>query len=418
MSASRTESPERHGLIKNDIEATPESSAPPAVATSPNKPSLARHRPGYARVPSVSVIDEQSLPKGMSDSADEEDTTQPSRADGLGIAYGPSNPQRARRVSLQQVRRTPTEQRRTSSPLASPPSNGSFSGATQYDASPLLDFDADTAYYSKHAAAKQSAASLHSIQPSVYAKSDAGLLSVRSRYDAFHEEHQCRGQQQVKQRFGNWLSITVLVLAVFSTLMSLAFLILAVRGPRYGRAIYSRGALTASTAAFLTSFFAKLIELTFVTVVVAFIGQALARRAFKQEDVRGVTLAELSMRAWIMQPGTVITNWQSVRYAGITLLGMISLIAAICAVLYTSAATALVQPQLKFPAWSPVLMHGLVKTEFANPTYVEQNCKSPITSLYDSVNYLATCVDLQYASRGMFICRTCSAFADHTVLFD
>ena len=40
-----------------------------------------------------------------------------------------------------------------------------------------------------------------------------------------------------------------------------------------------------------------MIELSFVTVVVAFVGQALARRAFKEEVARGVTLAEMSMRS-------------------------------------------------------------------------------------------------------------------------
>jgi hypothetical protein len=77
------------------------------------------------------------------------------------------------------------------------------------------------------------------------------------------------------------------------------------------------------------------------------------------------------MRMWVAQPGVLVTQWQSVRYAGITVLGAISIIAAISAMLYVPAATALVQPQLKWPGWSPWLMQGVVKTEFANPTYIE-----------------------------------------------
>lgn len=43
-----------------------------------------------------------------------------------------------------------------------------------------------------------------------------------------------------------------------------------------------------------------MIELSFITCVVAFIGQLLARRAFQKEPNPGVTLAEISMRSWIV----------------------------------------------------------------------------------------------------------------------
>ena len=43
----------------------------------------------------------------------------------------------------------------------------------------------------------------------------------------------------------------------------------------------------------------------------------------------------------------MFVHWQSVRYAGLSRLGVIAVIATIIALLYTSAATALVQPQLK-----------------------------------------------------------------------
>jgi hypothetical protein len=48
---------------------------------------------------------------------------------------------------------------------------------------------------------------------------------------------------------------------------------------------------------------AKLIELSFVTAFVAFLGQVLSRRAFMKDHGRGVTLSELSMWRWVVQPG-------------------------------------------------------------------------------------------------------------------
>jgi hypothetical protein len=51
---------------------------------------------------------------------------------------------------------------------------------------------------------------------------------------------------------------------------------------------------------------AKLIELSFVTSFVAFLGQVLSRRAFMKEQGRGVTLSELSMWRWVVQPGTLV----------------------------------------------------------------------------------------------------------------
>lgn len=47
------------------------------------------------------------------------------------------------------------------------------------------------------------------------------------------------------------------------------------------------------------------------------------------------------MRSWVMQPGTMITHCESVKYAGTTFLGAIALIAALMAMLYTTASDAL-----------------------------------------------------------------------------
>jgi hypothetical protein len=47
------------------------------------------------------------------------------------------------------------------------------------------------------------------------------------------------------------------------------------------------------------------------------------------------------MRQWIMQPGSLLTHYESVRVAGVTVLGFIALLITILALLYTTAASAL-----------------------------------------------------------------------------
>jgi hypothetical protein len=137
------------------------------------------------------------------------------------------------------------------------------------------------------------------------------------------------------------VSITIVIICLFSTIFSGIFLGLALKGPRYGRRITTHGGLTPGEAMVLTSVMAKLIELSFVTSFVAFLGQVLSRRAFMKEQGRGVTLSELSMWRWVVQPGTLITHWETAKYAGVTVLGLLSLLSAVLATLYAPAATAL-----------------------------------------------------------------------------
>ena len=142
----------------------------------------------------------------------------------------------------------------------------------------------------------------------------------------------------------HWLYIVLISLSIYSTIFSGIYLILALLGPRYGRAIRTGGHLDSSGASLLTQIIAKSIEMSFVTVMVAFVGQILSRKAFKAKATGqplGITLAEMNMRVWIMQPGLMVTRWESVRYAVVSLLGIAALLSAIIAMLYTSAADAL-----------------------------------------------------------------------------
>lgn len=314
----------------------------PATTASPSTPfaPAARHRPGYTNVPSVSFNDNPQSRDIADTLANDEITPAPEYSQGAGRNHGlgiisegssknsepalpPATPQKEPSGN---VRRTPEESYTPySQPSTGGISTGGMTGSTKFDES------FDISYKPKH---KDSRISLQSGAPSTYAQSDAGLLSIRSAYNNDFEPHQhCQSKKSYKHgRLTNWISVTILILAVFSTVFSAIYLIMAISQPRYGRAIRQQGGkLTPSSAAFLTSFFAKLVELSFVTIIVAFIGQALARRAFKLEHARGVTLAELSMRAWVVQPGTMLTQWASVRYAGVTFLGVVSFLAALLA---------------------------------------------------------------------------------------
>ena len=141
---------------------------------------------------------------------------------------------------------------------------------------------------------------------------------------------------------GRWSAvyITLIALTIYSTVLSCIWFVVALYKPRYGRHITTNGKISSATASVLCTAIAKTIELSFVTIFVALIGQILSRRAFHGES-KGFTIAEISMRTWVMQPGTMITHWQPVRNAIFSRLGAISLAAALMAMLYTTASDAL-----------------------------------------------------------------------------
>jgi hypothetical protein len=157
--------------------------------------------------------------------------------------------------------------------------------------------------------------------------------------DDFHPD-KCPTARDFTQGRLNWLALSLLLLSIFSTVFSCVYLIIGLRAPRWGKSIRTDGPLSPSGANILTQLFAKLIEMSFVAVFVAFLGQVISRRAISRHS-RGMTLAELSMRNWIMQPGSILTHYETVRFAALTFLGVIALTVAILATLYTTAATAL-----------------------------------------------------------------------------
>ncbi|KAL1960381.1 hypothetical protein VTO42DRAFT_8341 [Malbranchea cinnamomea] len=212
-------------------------------------------------------------------------------------------------------------------------------------------------------------------------------------WDTLH----CPSRKSVTHRRTSWFSINILFLSFYSTALSGAYLVAALVRPRWGRSIGYDGGLALSTASLLTAFFAKTIELSFVTVFVAFLGQVLSRRSLTK-SAHGFTIAEMSMRSWVMQPGNLIARWQHVRYAGVTFLGMISLTAALMALLYTTAAETLVSPKLKFLPEMETTLKGEVFTKFANTFYLSDTCKTPIARNVDAATG-TTCMQMYHVGQ-------------------
>ena len=210
-------------------------------------------------------------------------------------------------------------------------------------------------------------------------------------------DFECRMRRPPQNDRRSWLAISILGLSIYSTVFSGAWLLIAIMKIRYGYTVSTKGALPIATASVLYAAFAKSIELSFVTVFVAFVGQALSRRARFQ--LKGVTIAEMSMRSWVMQPGTMISHWESVRYAAATKLGVFSLLVALMAMVYTTASDALVTPVLKFGATESRIMYGNVSTSFANKDYIQNHCNTPIQGATDPDDNGRTCIQIEHSGQ-------------------
>lgn len=292
---------------------------------------------------------------------------------GLGIVTGSASPVRqptlnvAADDSARSFVDRPDEDE-TANPvqrLYTTPSTGTFSGTTRNEqAFSDLERGQTPSLYSP----KEYFSWLHS-------PSQKSLLPKRQNagpYDHIDEHaslrgHLCNSSKDFKQSMFQWPGSGILLLSIVSTSLSCLFFLVAAIGPRYRESVGTHGMLSASTAAFLTSLLAKIIEVSYVTLVVAYIGQTLARKAYSSKPTDAVSFAEISMRHWAVQPGwvfdqsmfnhtknlvdlyrTMFSHWRAVRHAAISRLGAVTLVATISALLYTTAATALVQPQLRF----------------------------------------------------------------------
>ncbi|KAJ2905532.1 hypothetical protein MKZ38_005176 [Zalerion maritima] len=230
-------------------------------------------------------------------------------------------------------------------------------------------------------------------------RSDSTASTVAGTEYEYPIMNYCPARLDVHVTRSSWLTISIIVLSIYSTSMSGLWFFTSILQPRWGHNISSdkHARLDPDTASLLTTLFAKTIEMSFVTVFVGFLGQVLSRRAFIR-DRAGITLSEISMKNWVVQPGSLLTQWDTLPYAGFTFLGVLSLLATVCATFYTTASDAMVTPKLKFGDWHGMTMTGFVRSSYANPKFVRENCATPLTPDVDPDGG-AACLDVEYSGK-------------------
>jgi hypothetical protein len=291
----------------------------------PQSPPISR--PGFSRLHSdATAVERNNAPSPIYEEVrDVSDSFPEHSGDGLGIAPTIAT---ARRVSIQAVPQRAVGPGPKSPPVKSPGtlsppgSSNPFADSFPRDSSNENTPDLSRDRFSPKdnvgtfedfrrgvlKNAQQSSTSVNEYQNYIH-DSDTQRLrsapSIKSAYENdFRPTHECPTTRDFYQSRFTWLNISIIIICLFSCVFSGIFVGLAFREPFYGKKITSHGPLTPANANLLTQIFAKLIELSFVTSFVAFLGQVLSRRAFMKDHGRGVTLSELSMWRWVVQPGT------------------------------------------------------------------------------------------------------------------
>jgi hypothetical protein len=100
----------------------------------------------------------------------------------------------------------------------------------------------------------------------------------------------------------------------------------------------------------------------------------------------------------VLQPGFMITHWHHLKHAALSLLGLITLTAAVVSTFYTTASDTLVSPKLKYGRPEDRTMVGVVKSSYANPIYIASQCQTPIT-LAEDVNAGDTCLAVEHSGQ-------------------
>lgn len=186
-----------------------------------------------------------------------------------------------------------------------------------------------------------------------------------------------------------------IILCIISLVASGAWLALAIIKLRYGRFVSSSGLLPPTTATILATLVSRMIELLFATVFISCVGQFLSRRSVNK-PLRGMTLAEMTMRNWVFQPGTIMTSYRTLQYAFSGALGPICLVASVAAMLYTPASDALVSPKLVLGEWESGELVGLVRSSFANSMYAKMTCPYLLGEEIDK-DASESCLNVQFS---------------------
>jgi hypothetical protein len=187
----------------------------------------------------------------------------------------------------------------------------------------------------------------------------------------------CSSREDIYQDRTSRLYLSILFKSLYSTVLSGLWLVVAALQPRWGRIVGTSGTIQPSTASVICALLAKTIELTFVTVFISFLRQALTRRSFVTKS-KGITLAEMMMRNWVIQPGSLITHFGTLSYGIVTFLGVLTLAATLASMFYTTASDAVVSPKLLLSGWERRIMSGKVRATYANPSFSSLECRTPL----------------------------------------
>jgi hypothetical protein len=96
------------------------------------------------------------------------------------------------------------------------------------------------------------------------------------------------------------------------------------------------------------------------------------------------------------QPGLMLTDGSALRYAGLTFLGFLCLVATIAGSLFTTASDALVSPQLKFGDWEKTVLQVNAQSSYGNVVFARDNCATPISAAADDDSG-NSCLDVTFS---------------------
>jgi hypothetical protein len=135
----------------------------------------------------------------------------------------------------------------------------------------------------------------------------------------------------------------------------------------------------------------KAIEIFFAGVYITFLGQVLTRRAFSKTS-KAFNIAEMTMRNWVIQPGSIVSHYEGFPHAGMSLLGGITILATLSALFYTSACNSLITPQILWTSWKEdQTISTFARSSYANIDYIKSSCPS-IDSAVNDKEYGASCI--------------------------
>ncbi|KAG6094585.1 hypothetical protein E4U31_006198 [Claviceps sp. LM219 group G6] len=209
----------------------------------------------------------------------------------------------------------------------------------------------------------------------------------------------CSSRANARRPHSSCAFWVIFLLSLYSTSMSMLWFMVSWVQPTWEHAISTRSSLPPARATMITALLAKTIELSFVTVFITLLGQFITRKSFRKRNRGGMTLAEITMRNWIIQPGSILTHFKTVYCAGPSILGCITLMATISSMFYTTASDVMVSPKLLNSGWNRTSLSGPFDSLYANVNYVTNTCPDMFGSIpRDETNDIA-CMQIQFAGQ-------------------